>query len=353
MHNNNSKTRYSVVSFAGILLSLFILNGCGKQETLPELRQNTSHQANVNNHSNGFTRVMTVGHVQTDELGNSRIAFIENPQVFTTSNALLAEELTNLKRLHVKAKVTFDPYTSSIIEVTTPSVTELMAPAPRTASKENGISMNVDLTNLDEDALDNAERLGVMTHASGSLMNVVPDMATAQLMFNYITQQCCALPSPYDIDHCISFQYAYDGCYARAHKMCYIINKKYGYNTHKIFSFANSGWDVLSVQAQKWGGCCINWWYHVAPLVNIKTPAGVKAYVFDPAMFDQPVLLSVWLHFQEHPACASTPNVSMINIQPTAMYAPSDYSGYSFMTDPGYIDTDATLIYYGSTPTCP
>ncbi|HYG50155.1 MAG TPA: protein-glutamine glutaminase family protein [Flavobacteriales bacterium] len=350
MNKKIKTSRQLTVPFAGMLLSLFLLNGCGKQDTLPELCKDASHQATTHNQYNGFTRVMTVGSVLTDDQGNSRIAFIENPQVFTTNNAALAAELTNFKQLNLKVKVKFDPYTSAILDVETPSFSELASTLTRVESQ--GTAINID-PQTETDELDNPQRLGVMTHVSGTLMNVVPDMATAQLMFNYITQQCCALPSPYDIDHCISFQYAYDGCYARAHKMCYIINKKYGYNTHKIFSFANSGWDVLSVQAQKWGGCCINWWYHVAPLVSIKTPSGVKAYVFDPAMFDQPVLLSVWLHFQEHPACASTPNVSMINIQPTAMYAPADYSGYSFMTDPGYVDTDATLVYYGSTPTCP
>jgi hypothetical protein len=349
MNNKNIFTRVSL-PFSGILLSLFMLNGCGKQETLPELRKNTSQQANVTNATNGLTRVMTVANIRTDEHGNSTIAFLENPQVFVTANASLVEELKNFQQLKVKAKVTFDPYTSSILSIATPAFSELALHTSHIDSK--GIAMNVDFSSMNDDSFDNAERLGVMINGS-SLTNVVPDMATAQQMFNYITQQCCALPSPYDIDHCISFQYAFDGCYARAHKMCYILNTKYGYATHKIFSFANSGSDVLSVQAQKWGGCCINWWYHVAPLINIKTPTGVKAYVFDPAMFDQPVLLSVWLHFQKNPVCAGTPNVTMINIQPTVMYAPADYSGYSFMTDPGYADTDATLVYYGATPTCP
>jgi hypothetical protein len=238
-----------------------------------------------------------------------------------------------------------------VLNVEAPGLAQ--AGTSRQVVKGVGPAILVDLSNPDAEKLDNSERLGIM-NPTGTLVNVVPDMATAQLMFNYITQQCCATPSPYEIDYCIPFQYAHDGCYARAHKMCYILNKKYGYDTHKIYSFANAGSDVLCVQAQKWGGCCVNWWYHVAPLVNIRTPSGVKAFVFDPAMFDQPILLSVWLHAQENPACAwGTPNVSMINIQPTEMYCPADYSGYLFATDSDFSSTNATLVSYSTYTTCP
>jgi hypothetical protein len=135
--------------------------------------------------------------------------------------------------------------------------------------------------------------------------------------------------------------------------MAYIINNRYHYVTHKIFSFANSGSDRLRVKAEKWGGCCVTWWYHVAPLVNIKTPTGTKAYVFDPAMFDQPVLLSVWLHAQENPSCSSSPRVDMINLQPTTSYSPANYAGTMFDTDPAYADSDTTMVHYRPLRTCP
>ena len=138
--------------------------------------------------------------------------------------------------------------------------------------------------------------------------------------------------------------------------MCWILNTKYNYATHKVFSFANAGTDELCVKGEKWGGCCVNWWYHVAPLVNIKTPAGTKAYVFDPAMFDQPVLLATWLHAQENPACdpvGDNPHVSMINIQPTSSYSPNGTTGYLFDTDPTYSSTDHYLSLYSPLTTCP
>jgi hypothetical protein len=134
------------------------------------------------------------------------------------------------------------------------------------------------------------------------------------------------------------------------------MNTKYNYATHKVFSFANAGVDELCVQGLKWGGCCVNWWYHVAPLVNIKTPAGTKAYVMDPAMFDQPVLLATWLHAQENPACVPSgdnPHVTMINIQPTSSYEPTSSSGLTFNTDPTFSATDGTLSSYSPLITCP
>ena len=88
----------------------------------------------------------------------------------------------------------------------------------------------------------------------------------------------------------------------------------------------------------------------------VKTPTGPKAYVFDPAMFNQPVLLATWLHAQENPACATgsmVANVTMINVQPTTSYAPSGSSGLAFGTDPSYTSTNTTLYNYANLVTCP
>jgi hypothetical protein len=135
--------------------------------------------------------------------------------------------------------------------------------------------------------------------------------------------------------------------------MCYLLNNKYHYATQKVFSFATGGYS-LSVKAEKWCNQCINWWYHVAPLVTIQTPTGPKAYVFDPAMFDEPVLLATWLHAQENPACSSSPRVTAINIQPTTSYSPVAYGvTTAFDTDPLYSDTNSTLVSYRTLHTCP
>jgi len=186
---------------------------------------------------------------------------------------------------------------------------------------------------------------------------VVPNYTKAKDIFDFCAKQSCHLPGPYDISPCIPFQYVIDGCYARAHKMRWIVATRYGYCCEKVFSFANANSDVLAVKADKWGGCCIEWWYHVAPLVRVRVTLGklsaVLAMVIDPGMFDKPVLLSTWLAAQENTTCNPHANVSTYSIQAGSAYAPTNYAGTTFSTDPAYTATDATLTAYHSGVTCP
>jgi hypothetical protein len=188
-------------------------------------------------------------------------------------------------------------------------------------------------------------------------IKTVPNYSKAKEIFDYCAKQSCHLPGPYDISHCIPFQYVKDGCYARAHKMRWIITTKFGYCCEKVFSFANQNYDQLAVKADKWGGCCVMWWYHVAPLIRVKVKLlnwnFVLAMVIDPGMFDKPVLLSTWLSAQENTMCTSYANVSMYTIQPGSAYAPANYYGTAFSTDSAYTSTDATLIAYKNLSTCP
>jgi hypothetical protein len=191
--------------------------------------------------------------------------------------------------------------------------------------------------------------------------NVVPSYAKAREMFDFLAAQSCSLPGPYAIPQCIPFQYVIDGCYARAHEMRRIIDDRYGYCCEKVFSFANQNMDTLAVNASKWGGCCVTWWYHVAPLVRVRVAINLGwsrlqfelALVIDPGMFDKPVLLSSWLSAQENLACSTNAHVSMYSIQPGSAYTPANYQGTAFSTDPSYTDTDATLAEYAALSTCP
>ncbi|PYL59154.1 MAG: hypothetical protein DMF31_07745 [Verrucomicrobia bacterium] len=196
---------------------------------------------------------------------------------------------------------------------------------------------------------------------------VIPSYAKAKEIFDFCAKQSCHLPGPYDISPCIPFQYVVDGCYARAHKMRWIITTKYHYCCEKVFSFANQNADTLAVKADKWGGYCVCWWYHVAPLVRVsitippfgKLKTSIKltlAMVIDPGMFDKPVLLSTWLSAQENKNCSANAKVSMYSIQPGSAYWPANYQGTLFGTDDTYAQTDATLTNYrnGVTiTTCP
>jgi hypothetical protein len=355
--------KLTAVSYVIALVAILALvNSCNKDK-------NISNSTIVNNaiatriaatvpakQGEPMTQVLTVANIHTLSNGiTTNVTFNENAEVFNCQDATMLADLRKAFNSKSQVKVTFNPWQATIVNVGMPTDQEKATIGSREIINSPGTAHSVDLNSMSPDVINHIADLGAISTTSTGLTNVIPDMATAQLMFNYITEQCCALPGPYAIDYCISFQYCEDGCYARAQKMCYILNTKYHYGTHKIFSFANAGSDVLSVKAEKWGGCCVNWWYHVAPLVNIKTPTGTKAYVFDPAMFDQPVLLSAWLHAQENPACAggSNPHVSMINIQPTPSYSPSDGTGYAFDTDPTFSSTDATLVSYAPLKTCP
>ena len=201
---------------------------------------------------------------------------------------------------------------------------------------------------------------------------VIPNYAKAKEIFDFCAAQSCNLPGPYDISPCIPFQYVIDGCYARAHKMRWIITTKYNFCCEKVFSFANQTPDRLAVKADKWGGCCVAWWYHVAPLVRVKftipafgiskTPAASQAaaeikltlaMVIDPGMFDKPVLLSTWLSAQENKNCSPNAKVSMYSIQPGSAYWPLNSQGTQFATDDTYTQTDATLTDYHNFVTCP
>lgn len=304
-----------------------------------------------------LTSVLTVAGIRPMQGSNAiEVFFNENAEFFTVTNDALIAAVKEAFSANRPMLVTFDPWQGVLVDITTPTQQQLAETrASRTVNTATGSAIKVDLSKMSDNTINQPEALGILNTTDPGLNNLIPDFATAQLMFDYIVKQCCALPGPYGIDKCISFQYCQDGCYARAHKMCYVINNRYKYGTKKIFSFANSGSDKLCVQAQKWGGCCIRWWYHVAPLVTVQTPTGPKAYVFDPAMFNQPVLLATWLHAQENPACAAsfTPHVTMINVQPTTSYTPAGSSGLSFSTDPMFTSTNSTLTSYSSLITCP
>ena len=305
-----------------------------------------------------ITSVVTIANIRTSADGSTTtVMFYQNEQILNVANPADISTLKDAFAKNHAVQITFDPWHAAVSRVTLASAQDQAYFNNKEVVGNTGTALKIDATTAPE-AIDHAADMGVLNLTNDTLTNVIPDFNTAQLMFDYIAHQCCQLAGPYAIDHCISFQYCEDGCYARAHKMCMIINSKYHYGTQKVFSFANDAANVddLCVKAEKWNGCCINWWYHVAPLVTIKTATGPKAFVFDPAMFDQPVLLSTWLHAQENPACVPggyVPHVTMINIQPTSSYDPASHSGLTFGTDPYYINTNSTLVSYRHLTSCP
>ena len=199
----------------------------------------------------------------------------------------------------------------------------------------------------------NIEHFHRKLHCFRECRKIIPNYRKAKKIFDFCAKQTCSLGGPFQITPCIPFQYVIDGCYARAHKMRWVITRKFHYCCEKVFSFANQGSDTLAVQANKWGGCCVFWWYHVAPLVRVRLGRfAVLLMVIDPGMFDKPVLLTTWLAAQENKTCSSNAHVSMYSIQPGTAYCPANFAGTAFSTDPNYTQTDATLINYRNLVTC-
>jgi hypothetical protein len=215
---------------------------------------------------------------------------------------------------------------------------------------KSAVPVSIDLSKIDTATFNRVERLKFPVFRLCN--SVVPNYATLVTIFNYCASQGCNAPGPYAIPNCIPFQYVKDGCYARAHKMRQMISKQYGYCCEKVFSYGISP-STLAVKADKWGGCCVQWWYHVAPLLRVNVTRGGNSfqlcYVIDPGMFNAPVTLSTWLAAQKNTACGANANVTSYSIQPGTAYWPSN-GGYG--TDPNYTNTEQTLINYKNLVTC-
>jgi hypothetical protein len=288
------------------------------------------------------------------------IIFNEKEQVFTISKEDKTFDAFNRSfeaalKSKTPLKIISDPRKGNFSVVTQPSARELeIFQGFRKEMLPGDSAMRIDMTRIDTANFNKVEYL--KWPAFKLCTNVVPDYATAKQIFDYCAAQSCHIVGPHPVNPCIPFQYVIDGCYARAHKMRWIIEKHFGYCSEKVFSFANQDGHKLAVQANKWGGCCVKWWFHVTPLIRVKVKFGkftlTLAYVIDPGMFDKPVLLSTWLAAQENLACFNNAHVDFYSIQPSSAYLPTYPTGAPFTTDPNYAQTDATLTGYANGHTC-
>lgn len=288
--------------------------------------------------------------------------FNESPRIFTLDPALskdkaVAEIIDSALMKKIPVKVRVDPVKSLINKVSVPSEDEIRTFVKERKLLDNPQRPKVIVVEKIDHTIFNYVELFLKDKIFWLCFKVLPNYAKAKEIFNYCASQSCHLPGPHDVNPCIPFQYVRDGCYARAHKMRWIVTTKYRYCCEKVFSFANKNNDTLAVQASKWGGCCVQWWYHVAPLIRVKVKIFnftlQLAMVIDPGMFDYPVLLSVWLAAQENKTCSPNAKVSMYSIQPGSAYAPANYAGTQYITDSNYTSTDATLTAYRNLHTCP
>ena len=163
----------------------------------------------------------------------------------------------------------------------------------------------------------------IQTSAARTRSAVTMTLARARQFFAQFKNLSCAvnLQCP-----CIPFQYAADGCYARAHYMRKLMADA-GYDSQKIFVYATLG----ALQAETKAGCCQAWMWHVAPLVGVEKGNSTELMVIDPSLFDAPVGINTWISKMKS-SCAGYPRPSVVySIKPAYVYRPSgerddDYS---------------------------
>lgn len=311
------------------------------------------------------TAMLTIAAIRTPKNQPPRLLFNERAAIFTLADdaaaSPAAERLLNATRaLRQPVKATLDTRRGLILRLDEPAKRDLDEfRSKRSPLEKAARPATIEIAKIDPTTF-NFVDLAQKWPAFALCAKVVPSYAKAKEIFDFCAQLSCNLPGPYAVTPCIPFQYVRDGCYARAHQMRRIILSRYGYCCEKVFSFANEGNDTLAVKADKWGGCCVNWWYHVAPLLRVKMKIRTKpvitltlAMVIDPGMFDKPVLLSTWLAAQENAGCSANAHVSRYSIQPGSAYWPGNYAGTSFGTDPNYTQTESTLLSYAPLTTCP
>ena len=308
------------------------------------------------------TGLVTVAAIRQPRRAESvEVLFHEYQRIFTLAvtgraRTTLTSDLRTAARRRAPVKVVLDARRDLIRRVTTPSATELEEfRRYRTLLEKPERTLRIDVSKLDPSIFNIVDH-HLRARVFRLCRRIVPSYSKAKQIFDFCAAQSCHLGAP-TVPPCITFQYVRDGCHARAHQMRKIIDSRYGYCVEKVFSFANQGSDTLRVRADKWGGCCVAWWFHVAPFLRVRLRLGrfsiVLGMVIDPSMFNKPVLLSTWLSAQENATCGPNARVSMYSIQPWTAYTPANYAGTSFTTDPAYTSTNTTLNNYKNLVTCP
>jgi hypothetical protein len=192
------------------------------------------------------------------------------------------------------------------------------------------------------------------------LTGIIPNTTTLNTIFTTLTNQGCRAAGPVIYGQCIPFQYVADGCYARAHKMRQVIEDYYGYTSYKVFHYLNrclSNPGSLAVSATLWGNnCCVKWWYHVAPYVDVSVNGVTQSYVLDPSMFTTPVSITTWANAQKNAACGSGTVSSKLAYYTSTAYAPQSFNYGTCVirvfAETGYTSANSTCASYAPLQGC-
>lgn len=133
----------------------------------------------------------------------------------------------------------------------------------------------------------------------------------------------------------IPFCYPEDGCYARAHEMTRLMEKK-GIIAGKVFLEGD-----LRVETKNSPKGFVEWWYHVAPLVAVRKGDETEMMVIDPSLAIKPVSLEAWEKLQTSHSSGKRDKLYQTQ---RFTYLPSDKkSQYSSYQDEDIKDTQTTM----------
>lgn len=147
------------------------------------------------------------------------------------------------------------------------------------------------------------------------------------LLFGRVAERTCA--PLVAADPCIPFAYPDDGCWARAHEMCRLLNET-KFVARKTWIYGS-----LRVATANSPKCAVTWVYHVAPIVMEQGTNQV--FVIDPSMAKAPVMLSDWESAQT------------LALHQSAQTGPEAYYRSpegAVQVDPEFQDTKTTLAFY-------
>lgn len=95
----------------------------------------------------------------------------------------------------------------------------------------------------------------------------------------------------------IPFQYPANGCWARAHEMCRLIEHHLDSDPTDVVAKVWNDGDLMITSSNS-PECQVEWSYHVAPVVRV----GEQPLVIDPALFKGPVGIDEWRNAQADPS---------------------------------------------------
>jgi len=185
----------------------------------------------------------------------------------------------------------------------------------------------------------------VLNRPDPSLISIFPDEVSLLAVFNIMVNNSCANTN--NQDGCLTFQFASDGCNARAHKMKQILGAN-GYNCQMHYIFG----DLVAAA----GSCCVPWIYHTAPLVLVRNSSNIiEERIIDPSLFAAPVTPEAWRAACQNSVCVFNPDFEfgpvtyktvpgiVFNYNPSSM---------SFRLDTDNFRTDCTLEVYQNQSGC-